>query len=800
MSRGHDINVIPVWRRGINGSGITVAIIDDGVEHNHPDFDSHKWSMESSYDFNERTNDPSPQSPTDVHGTRCAGEIGAQPNDICGVGVAYGVRLAGERLISESTTDAVEAQALNYKNHINDIYSSSWGPDDDGASLDGPGYLGRNALIAGVERGRGGRGSIFVFASGNGGLEGDNCNFDGYANSIYTVAIGAINSAGKMPPYGEICAAHLGVTYSGGGGFGIWTTDIGAKCTGSHSGTSAAAPIASGIIALMLSARPELRWRDVQQLVVETAQSTDDDDSDWIFNGAGRAVSHKYGFGRLNADLIVKAAEAHYILPPLQFSFSKSRHPNVQIPISNPILNPIWRIPTKNTKHSSQSVKYHTLFKNGKSSNTEREDNVLWADDSIDITPDDISGVDLKSLEHVQVVVRIRHLRRKHLTVVLDNSTEGFNPWTFMTVRNWGEAPFGVWRLLIHDSGQSSDDIRNDALLKPGELLSWTLTLRGTCSIEDRLINEKEKTSQCVSTTRKVIWPFTSWVFAGFTAAFLGLFSVTLMIWLWLGRSFRRRRPIWKFLTRTAYFACGEGFGYIPCFGSEESSSCRRMFEPDAVDKLWGDIESPSAETSFPERLHLKSDKPSNSQTLRKNPPIFNCQSSGSSDSSWRETGRKSNNGLQRTLSRSTSFESMQRQHRVASRISLSMSSNRDLASDIEVRGRNHLTIADSHENNTSAIFAKESETQQYPGFNSKGYPNAEEREKDIVLNGSRSAVPIVKSASPYPRKRTWSNQSPQLSRISRNSAGVGSPGRTLIRTSSLQNIKKGEDLQQSEI
>ncbi|KAJ3313513.1 hypothetical protein HDU76_002631, partial [Blyttiomyces sp. JEL0837] len=300
--KGNDINVMPVWKRGINGSGVTVAILDDGVEFTHPDFLQENWSAESSYDFNERTNTPWPQEAEDKHGTRCAGEVAAAPNNVCGVGVAYGARLAGERLIADSTTDAVEAQALNYKFQINDIYSASWGPNDDGASVDGPGYLGINALLAGVTRGRGGRGSIFVFASGNGGLHGDNCNFDGYANSIYTVSVGAINYSGKFPSYGEQCSAHLGVTYSGGDGVGIQTTDVQGQCTDRHSGTSAAAPIASGIIALMLSARPELSWRDVQQLIVETSQITDPEDPDWVRNGAGRLVSHKYGFGRLDAD------------------------------------------------------------------------------------------------------------------------------------------------------------------------------------------------------------------------------------------------------------------------------------------------------------------------------------------------------------------------------------------------------------------------------------------------------------------------------------------------------------------
>ena len=46
------------------------------------------------------------------------------------------------------------------------------------------------ALQHGVIAGRRGFGSIFVVASGNGGQYNDNCNYDGYANSIYTITIG----------------------------------------------------------------------------------------------------------------------------------------------------------------------------------------------------------------------------------------------------------------------------------------------------------------------------------------------------------------------------------------------------------------------------------------------------------------------------------------------------------------------------------------------------------------------------------------------------------------------------------
>ena len=66
--------------------------------------------------------------------------------------------------------------------------------------------------------GRHGYGSIFVVASGNGGHFHDNCNFDGYANSIFTVTIGAVDELNQMPYYAEQCAAMLAVTYSSGQG------------------------------------------------------------------------------------------------------------------------------------------------------------------------------------------------------------------------------------------------------------------------------------------------------------------------------------------------------------------------------------------------------------------------------------------------------------------------------------------------------------------------------------------------------------------------------------------------------
>ncbi len=67
-----------------------------------------------------------------------------------------------------------------------------------------------------VLQGRNGLGSIFVWASGNGGREKDSCNCDGYTNSIYTLSISSSTQNGNVPWYSEACSSTLATTYSSG--------------------------------------------------------------------------------------------------------------------------------------------------------------------------------------------------------------------------------------------------------------------------------------------------------------------------------------------------------------------------------------------------------------------------------------------------------------------------------------------------------------------------------------------------------------------------------------------------------
>ena len=129
--------------------------------------------------------------------------------------------MAGIRMLSKPISDADEAIALNYAYQENQIYSCSWGPPDDGQAMDAPGILIKRAMVKGVQEGRNGKGSIFVFASGNGATYEDNCNFDGYTNSIYSITIGAVDKKGNHPYYSEECSANMAVTYSSGSGDAI---------------------------------------------------------------------------------------------------------------------------------------------------------------------------------------------------------------------------------------------------------------------------------------------------------------------------------------------------------------------------------------------------------------------------------------------------------------------------------------------------------------------------------------------------------------------------------------------------
>ncbi|KAM6168910.1 proprotein convertase subtilisin/kexin type 4 [Erethizon dorsatum] len=308
-----DLNILQSWGQGLTGRGVVISILDDGIERDHPDLRDN-YDPLASYDFNDYDLDPQPRytpSNENRHGTRCAGEVAAMANNgFCGAGVAFNARIGGVRMLDGTITDVIEAQSLSLQPQHIHIYSASWGPEDDGRTVDGPGILTHEAFRRGVTHGRGGLGTLFVWASGNGGLHYDNCNCDGYTNSIHTLSVGSATRQGRVPWYSEACASILTTTFSSGLATDpqIVTTDLHHQCTDKHTGTSASAPLAAGMIALALEANPFLTWRDTQHLVVRASKPAHLQAEDWRTNGVGRQVSHHYGYGLLDAALLVDLA------------------------------------------------------------------------------------------------------------------------------------------------------------------------------------------------------------------------------------------------------------------------------------------------------------------------------------------------------------------------------------------------------------------------------------------------------------------------------------------------------------
>ncbi|KAL6057050.1 Proprotein convertase subtilisin/kexin type 7 [Balamuthia mandrillaris] len=414
--------------------GVNIAIVDNGVNYNHPDLlDNYK--LEGSWDFVGSDHDSTPGPSDDEHGTASAGiALAKKNNNICGVGVAPQAGLSAIRLISDKgNVDHIEAQALGYRctpdddspfGFMNHIFSASWGPPDDGLTVFGADRLLREAMKHCLEHGRHGKGSIYLWSAGNGRAVRDNANYDGYANLRETIAIGAVDYLGYQAEYSESCACLMAVAPSSGRDKMVATDSL-TSCTRVFGGTSAVSPMAAGVIALVLEANPYLYWRDVQQLIVQTSTSEGLDKRQWQTNGAGYRFHHGFGFGLLNAEAMVNAAKDFTSLSPAIMVWHRDQEP---IPINKNAL----------------SVRKYTL--------TRAELNKQAGNGGRFVT------------EHVVVNVAGKYpggFGGLKLTLISPHGTRSFlaEPhqdvgnvdlsWDFMTVANWGEDPVGDWTLEV---------------------------------------------------------------------------------------------------------------------------------------------------------------------------------------------------------------------------------------------------------------------------------------------------------------------------------------------------------------
>ena len=450
---GEDVNITSTWDN-YKGTGVMISIVDDGVDTDHPDL-SPNYNTALDYDYCGNDNNPNPSS-NDHHGTSSAGVAAAKGNDATGVtGAAMDADLIGVLLLACGLTDSREANALSHSRDFVDISSNSWGPSDDGETIEGPGPLLMAALEDNAYLGRSGKGMVVTLAGGNGHGNDDNSNYDGYANSRFTIGVAAVSDYGTRSWYSEDGANILVAAPSNGGENGITTTENGGGYTNSFGGTSSATPLVSGIVALILEANPSLTWRDVQHILANSARKNDASDSDWQINAAGHDINHKYGFGVVDAGLAVTLAE--------------------------------------NWENAGPEVNW---------SSTEVILDVTVPDNDAQYTTDKINVDESIRVESVEILFDADHDFRGDLDIRLisptgtesvlaqkrDDSGNNYNNWVFSSLRHWDEDSLGDWTLKVRDQGNNDEGTWN----------SWKLMIHGsefiTDSDEDGLLDSEETT------------------------------------------------------------------------------------------------------------------------------------------------------------------------------------------------------------------------------------------------------------------------------------------------------------------
>ncbi|RYD36996.1 MAG: hypothetical protein EOP86_04505, partial [Verrucomicrobiaceae bacterium] len=403
-----DINAFGAWGQttvdgaAIDGTGVRVAVMDDGVQFRHEDLSaSSLLDRVNSYNFRksggiiDRSNtdfrDPSPEPIggfTPNHGTAVAGIAVGRANGKGGVGVAYGAKLAGfSFVILEASTVAdmlawgssrleprpndEEGSEWRRGNVTFDVAINSWGTSTSGSDLNDEGLYIKKALAYGALRGRDGKGVIYLFPAGNDGATHGNSNYSYLSNSIYSLHVGSVTDMGRRVLHSTPGASVHVVAPSAGyemmpailrdkavfptyppvvpavdamRSFGYTVTpddydayisptkqsrtrnsqyiiapdsaDKPATTTGdvtaynhNFAGTSASTAMVGGVAALMLQANPNLRWRDVHEILMRSATVVDPLFGEWSYNSLGMPVSHKYGAGLVNAGKAVAMAK-----------------------------------------------------------------------------------------------------------------------------------------------------------------------------------------------------------------------------------------------------------------------------------------------------------------------------------------------------------------------------------------------------------------------------------------------------------------------------------------------------------
>lgn len=507
---GEDIKVFPVWGATpvSKGAGVTIAIVDDGLEMAHEDLASNMAANGLSHNYVTGSSDPTndPSDITSGHGTMCAGIAAARDsNGLGGSGVAPLATLVGYNMLqTQLDSDKADAMVRNATSVY--VSSNSWGAPDGTGELTSRTLSWQSAIDTGIKYGRGGnqttgaigKGTVYVWAAGNGanrvmglpvttacsnGKCSDDSNYDGLANYRGVIAVGAVNAQGIQSSYSE-SGANLWVSAPGGeycatNELAITTTDrsgvLGINSGGvagdylgipnytkCMNGTSSATPTVSGVVALVLASNPNLTWRDVRILLAQTARKNDLQDPGWALTGgiAKYNFNHKYGFGVVDANAAVTTAKTWVNVGP-ELIYSTPIIP-VNVVIADTTSTGILGTPVPSQLNVTS---FPTI------------NSIEWVEVTLTINaaPGPIANSFYSGDFDIKLSspsVTVSHLAVPHYCVAdaTGSCSSTYSGWVFGDATHLGEVANGIWTLTV------SDGILGGA---PGTLVSWGLKFYG---------------------------------------------------------------------------------------------------------------------------------------------------------------------------------------------------------------------------------------------------------------------------------------------------------------------------------
>ncbi len=529
---GNDLNLSQAYSDSYTGLGIKIAVSDSGLTLVHEDLDDNLSAVHKNY-FLESPfiGSPEPTVSTGDHGTSVAGIIAAEGwNDIGVRGVAPDATLTGLRYVGspgdlERTLDQAQGpyDIFNYSYGYSFVnYNFPW----DGTYQD--------QLLDGFINGRDGKGQIYVKSAGNSyrecdffyagyyGIEGGgicfnhNANMDSDNVTIPMIVVGAMNAKGQRSSYsstgsslwisafggeyGEDDPAILTTDQVGCGAGYSRTSDDGTDfqkgldpnnedCNYTHTfnGTSSAAPMISGVVALMLQANPDLTARDVKYILAKTARAVSDSsfqsgaphingdffdmaghtyEQNTITNAAGFNFHNWFGFGLVDGDAAVEMAKTYTstwgALVHLNKDFDDSGFsvsPNISIPDASPTGASSYLFVNESLSIEAVQVKINVTH--GR--------------------PGDL-GVELISPSGTKSI-----LLNINNSMLIPDDDSGGPAWVadltdFVMASNafYGENSRGLWTLKIVDGlGGSTGTEYDEATSQTGTLTNWSLNISG---------------------------------------------------------------------------------------------------------------------------------------------------------------------------------------------------------------------------------------------------------------------------------------------------------------------------------